>query len=173
MKKRIYGLLLLITPFSGAVTSAQSITPSTLNSSGGSKTINGNTYEYSIGEMMLIHTSTSPNLVVTQGILQPMKVEGVGIADAAILNEELNVFPNPFQDVIYIRPNWKTGGQLDVSIRDVSGREILHQSWTLQQGNEQKSIQLNQLAAGTYLLYAQYIQNSMKQSRAYKIQKLN
>lgn len=164
--------MILLTTFCWTATYAQTMTPSVLNASGGSKTLNGNTYEYSIGEMTIVHTASQPNLVVTQGILQPADNKETGIAETSILAEELNVFPNPFQDLVYLRPHWETGGILNVIVSDISGREILRQSWTLQAGNEQQSIRLSQVAAGTYMLSVEFIQKAKSQSGVFKIQKL-
>lgn len=171
MKNIIYRLLLITVGCYGMNVQAQSIGPSTLNASGASKTINGNTYEYSIGEMVLVHTSIHPNLVVTQGVLQPTKAS-TGIGDVSILTEDLNVFPNPFYDVIHLRPNWKLGGRLSISLLDITGRELLHWYWDLQKGNEQQSIQLGNLAAGAYMLQVQYKQVTKNHIGTFKIQKI-
>ncbi|HTO14955.1 MAG TPA: hypothetical protein VLZ83_04255 [Edaphocola sp.] len=49
-----------------------------INATGGSYTLNANTYEWSVGEMTLVSTVITPSLVITQALFQPILTE-VGI----------------------------------------------------------------------------------------------
>jgi len=64
----IAGLLWLSTFFC----SAQSLTPWAINSVGGTSTVSDNIYEWSIGEVALINTMVTPQLLLTNGFLQPL-----------------------------------------------------------------------------------------------------
>lgn len=152
---------------------AQTIGPSTLNATGGSKEIAGNIYEYSIGEMALVHTASTPNLIVTQGLLQPLE-GAVSISNIALPENALSVYPNPSDDIIYIQPNMADGGGLlTITLLDITGRRLQQQSVSLTLGNEKQSINLKSLAAGTYMLHAIYSRDNQDKVRNFKIQKIN
>jgi hypothetical protein len=58
---------------------AQSIAPAVINSGGGWALAGGYVIEYNFGEMMAIQTAITPNLVVTQGLLQPFSLNQIGL----------------------------------------------------------------------------------------------
>lgn len=151
---------------------AQAISPSTLNATGGSKEIAGSVYEYSIGEMTLVHTASSSNLIVTQGLLQPME-ESVSIADIILPDNAMTVYPNPSQDILYIQPNLSGSGTLTMVLSDIAGRQMKQQSATLQTGNEKQSLTLHTLASGSYLLNVVFDQNGQKFIQSFRVQKVN
>ncbi len=151
---------------------AQAQGMSTLNASGGSKEIAGSVYEYSIGEMTLVHTASSPNLMVTQGLLQPMDAP-VGIAERILPDNALTVYPNPSQDLLYIQPNLSGTGTLTLTLSDIAGRQISQQSVVLQTGKEKQSLSLHAVVSGSYLLKVLFDQNDQKYIQSFKVQKVN
>lgn len=173
MKKRMISLTIVSTLLFATGSQAQTVTPSTFNATGGSKEIAGNLYEYSIGEMVLVNTASTPNLIVTQGLLQPS--EGpVGISDPALPDNALSVYPNPSDDVVYIQPNITDGGgMLTLTLLDVTGRQLQEHAASLQSGNEKQSVSLKSLAAGTYMLRAVFTRDNQDRIRNFKIQKIN
>ncbi|MBK7763125.1 MAG: hypothetical protein IPI46_07095 [Bacteroidetes bacterium] len=77
-----------------------------LNSASNRATINGNTFEYSIGEMTLISTEHSGNLIVTQGYLQPAAdaTSSQNHSDDGLntLSSLIKVYPNPTDNILFI-----------------------------------------------------------------------
>lgn len=71
-QKNLWFIALLMT---GAISTGRSqiISPYTFNAGGGYGTLAGNTIEVSIGEMSVIQTGVTPNLIVTFGVLQPLE----------------------------------------------------------------------------------------------------
>lgn len=67
----------------------------------------------------------------------------------SVLEPELEVFPNPFNSELTIRWSPKTDGIAKLKIFDSLGQNILNT--TIQ--NNQKVLNINQLATGTYLIY--------------------
>ncbi len=57
--------------FAAATTRAQLISTRTINSSGSTASAGGIVLEWSVGEMVAIQTLTAPNVILTQGLLQP------------------------------------------------------------------------------------------------------
>ena len=77
----------------------------TLNSSGADQVISTGAHSYSIGEMTLVSTDHSPNLVVTQGVLQPNRnsTNAPSALDEKELASQITVYPNPTSDILYIK----------------------------------------------------------------------
>lgn len=151
---------------------AQSIGPATFNSSGGSATASGNTFEWSFGEMTAVHTATAANIIVTQGVLQPLagpsRIVTAKYADAAMLK----VYPVPAQNVVYLQPAFTSGGTLQYSLLDATGKSILKQSAGLKSGTERQSIDMTALPSGNYMLQVQYADTHVPYTNVYKIQKI-
>ena len=171
MIKRIRGLTILPAMLLALSAQAQTMTPATINASGGSKELAGNTYGYSIGEMTLVHTVATPNLVVTQGILQPQD-KALDISELALPSDALTVYPNPSDDIVYIQPKMEGSGALILTLMDITGRKLQEQKAVLTTGMEKQSMSLSSLAAGTYLLQAAFSRNNKSFVRNFKIQKL-
>ena len=159
-------LCMLIT----VITTAQSVGPSSLNASGGSAVVSGNTFEYAIGDL-LTTTYTSSSLVVTQGVLQPMPAP-TGISTPGIAASDLSVFPNPASGYLFLQPGFSKGGVLEYLLLDATGKTVLQRSVTLTQGNERQEIVMTPFAAGQYMLQVQWRQQGQTYMNAYKVQKL-
>lgn len=158
--------ILIILSFQNLI--AQSIAPSIINASGGSHTISGNTYDWSIGEMLLVNTFSTSGGIVTQGLLQPQELTAVAINNA--LNE-INVYPNPVYDMLYIQSGIKQETKLSYEIFDMSARKIMNSS-ILISGTEKFSIDFSKFQPGPYLLNISVIENGTESHASYKIQKL-
>lgn len=151
---------------------AQSIGPSSLNASGGSKVIGSNTFEYAIGSVVAGTSYISSGLVVTQGTLQPL-TSGTGISTPGIAASDLSVFPNPAAHNLFIQPRFGKGGTLEYALLDVLGRTVLQKTVVLKQGDERQEIIMSSFATGQYTLNVQWQQQGSTYISAYKIQKLN
>lgn len=134
-------LLFVIATFASLSASAQSITPSVINSTGGTATVGNLIVDWNVGESMI---STQTNgIIVTNGQLQPV--------DEIISVEELNtswnvsVYPNPTRDEFVITaPN---AGVFEASLFDLAGKFISKQ--ILMSTNR---MDVRSLANGSYYL---------------------
>lgn len=167
MKKHLIPLLPLC--LVGIAANAQSVGPTTINAAGGSTTISGNTYEYSIGEMTAVHTASAGSIIVTHGILQPMK-STTGIKDLS-LNGFASVYPNPTQNSIYLKPSFAGKTELEYRLTDVLGKILQTKKILLLAGNEVQDIDLSAFASGSYFLDVQAQNNGKEYGGAFKIQK--
>ena len=149
---------------------AQSIGPNVVNTSGGSAVLAGNTHEFAIGGL-LVNTYNSSGLVVTPYVLQPLPPT-VGIDDKDFFADNLVIFPNPAENVLFLKPSFRSGGKLSFILYDALGRVMSQAEITLATGKEQQSIGLKSLAAGTYLLHIGYQQRGKNYQTSYKVQKL-
>lgn len=143
---------------------------STLNSSGSSAFINGNTFSYSIGEMALVHTATGSNIVVTQGVLQGSGV-AVGISYTKLTDQEFKVYPNPTRDILNLEANLSEKADLKLKLYDISGRELLAKDWKVSAAVEQTRLSLQSYIAGNYILHVQYKKDGEVFLQSYMIQK--
>lgn len=150
---------------------AQSVGPSALNATGGSGTIAGNTYEYSIGTIVLSQTFSSASLIVTDGVLQPI-LTPTGITQHNISAAQLSVFPNPVSTALFLQPAFAKGGQLIYVLTDAAGKSVITQSQALATGNERQEINMKHLAAGQYNLTVEWQSGDKHFTNAYKIQKI-
>jgi hypothetical protein len=129
---------------------AQSIGPSIINAGGGTATINGETYDYSIGEMTLVHTASAGGVIVTQGLLQPNAVQN-SIAEHS-LNTFTNVYPNPTHDVLHIETQLQGLEKLNYRLWDIHGRLIIQKDVIDFEDIAHIELSLNGMAKGTYQL---------------------
>ncbi len=168
--KKIFPSLLLLAGTLGA--HAQSIGPSTLNAAGGSGTIAGTSHSYSIGEMTVVSTAITPQIVVTHGVLQPDE-SSLAVGDGPSLVSQLSLFPNPAQATLHLQPRFGAGGELSCSLVDATGKLVLTHTAALHTGNERQTLQLGAVAAGTYLLSVRFgAPGAAPQTATYKIQKI-
>jgi len=130
---------------------AQSVGPATLNAAGGSTAVSGNTYEWSVGEMVLVHTVSTSGLVVTQGILQPM-LQVTGINDNNIALEGINIYPNPASDRLNIKFNLDRNLDITLKLTDISGREQYLKKIKNHNGSALITMDFKAYAAGAYML---------------------
>ncbi len=154
---------------------AQSIGPETINSSGNRIEIGSNTYEWSVGEMVLVHTASGSNFVVTQGILQPLIIEEdttENIGNLKLTHNQLNIFPNPADKAVFLKPNLKPNTQLTVNLYDIHSRHLLKKEFFLLNGNEQQTISLEGIAVGVYMLEVHTTEREKHFKNAYKINKV-
>lgn len=166
MKKIIYLLLLLIT---GLNAQAQQSTPFIVNSMGGAATVNDNIYDWSFGEMVLVNTFSTPNLIVTQGILQPEPYPNPsGINPPASSIKNIKIYPNPSQDIIHIQSDDKTERKFRYTLLDINGKIL-----TNKEGEKTQTINLSGFPAGMYMLKITVVEQQQTLSQTYKIQKIN
>lgn len=176
MKKKILsfvaGFVMLV-----AIAKGQSISPSTINSQGGFTTIGGNTYEWSIGEMVLVHTASAGNVMITQGLLQPGKHSGgTNISESQFIFDRVKVYPNPATNQFFLDADFKESGVLHCTLFDLNGK-IIEEKKLSSTGQRQKlQYNISALSAGNYMLVVDFTaegKNKQINKAAYKIEKTN
>jgi len=149
MKKMILIIPLFVIGAVGA--HAQSVGPATLNAAGGTTIISSNEFDWSVGEMTMITTLSTPSVIVTQGVLQPAEIT-LGVATASSLKDQLHVFPNPATSLVNLQYSAASEGVLTYHLMDVGGRVVASKAMTLKKGANLNQVDLSNLAAATYLL---------------------
>lgn len=176
MKKRILSFFAIgLCIATGA--SAQSIAPSNINSNGGFTTIGGNSYEWSIGEMVLVHTATAGNVVITQGLLQPNKHSGgSAVSESQFIFDRVKVYPNPAENMFFLDADFKESGVLQSILYDLNGKIIEQKEIAAKGQREKLSYNISALSAGNYMLIVSFTSDGNQKTiskAAYKIEKTN
>ncbi len=176
MKKKILsfvaGFVML-----ASVAKGQSISPSTINAQGGFTTIGGNAYEWSIGEMVLVHTATAGNVTITQGLLQPGKHSGgTAINESQFIFDRVKVYPNPADNQFFLDADFKERGVLHCTLLDLNGKIIEEQKRITSGQREKLQYNISALSAGQYMLVVDFTadgKNKPNSKAVYKIEKTN
>ena len=136
---------ILILSLCNLTASAQSSFSSTSHSA----TIQGNTYEYVIGEMTVVSTDRNTNLIVTQGFLQPdqsNKPSDVANVNAA---DFIKAYPNPTNNILNIELKDDFTGKVTYQLFDAAGKVIMSGN---NDGKNKFTLNLEALAIANYYL---------------------
>jgi len=162
--------------FFSAVSFSQSVTPATLNVTGGTNMFTFYRFEWSFGEATAIETMSSPNLVVTNGILQP------GTHNPATINtshewdrDEIKILPNPTQSWLEIDFFSKMQGKVTLTLMDESGRMLGQKQFDYYGTGRIEKMDLSRYANGQYFLNILLDPTgnySVTKRGTYKVQKL-
>jgi hypothetical protein len=120
---------------------AQSVTPSVINSTGGTTTVGNLVVDWNVGESII--TTQSNGFIITNGQLQP--VDGIISLEELNLSWNISVYPNPTRDeFMIIAPS---SGIYEASLFDLAGKFISKQLL-----NNTNRIDVRSLANGSYYL---------------------
>ncbi len=157
----------------GLVGSLSASAQSTLNTTGGSNVISGIVHDWSVGEMTVVNTAITSGIVVTQGVLQPDVNTSQSVISAA-LPGSFEVFPNPASEQLYMRYQFPHAGVLQCTLLDATGKTILNRRIEAVVGGSTEALNLQGIAAGTYLLRVGLTgSDGAVSATTYTIQKLN
>jgi hypothetical protein len=150
----------------------------TLNVSSHSATINGATFDYSIGEMTLVSTERNANLIVTQGLLQPNGSRNGTQAqpgNTQIASSDLiKVYPNPTENILNVESFENAEAAISYQLFDATGKVVLSENAIWQAGTNKVTLDLKNYAAGSYyLMIRKPNANGIIENFSYKIQKTN
>jgi hypothetical protein len=146
---------------------AQSIGPATINASGGGTVVNGNSFDYSIGEMTVVNTATTANNHYTQGVLQPAVITAESIDNILLSSQLLSVYPNPSHNILNIQTIDNTDAIASVQLYDALGKVVFSAKY-----DNKKSLQtidMSAMANAYYTLQVSTVNNAPK--LIYKISK--
>ena len=149
-----------------------------INVSSHSATINGLKFDYSIGEMTLVTTERNANLIVTQGLLQPIGSGSGATANpgntSIALNDAIKVYPNPTENILFVESIENADADISYQLFDATGKIVLSEKISWKAGPNKFSLDLKNYAAGAYYLMIRKpnAQGNME-NFSYKIQKTN
>jgi hypothetical protein len=168
---------------------SQSITPSVLNSTGGTAKVNNKFYlDWSAGEMTMVNTIQNTGysglIIVTNGFLQPDKDDAEGDEsvpdyvknslkpDVKAIN--LRVYPNPASNYIMIEFPEEETGKIRLTLYDAMGQMVYYKELTTYGHHTKERLSMAAFMQGTYLLRVQMGPPGLKSKEiTYKIYKAN
>lgn len=169
-------------PFGGLCfllfSASEMIAQSGFNVASGQASLSSQIHRYSIGEMSLVHTSRTKQLVLTQGYLQPHRLMVEPAAEPGDIYsdvlENIKVYPNPTQNLLFIECFANESSTVTYQLFDAAGHLILNKNSMQEKGIDRFSVDLRSFASGTYFLLITKDQSGKKRSTYnYRIQKIN
>ena len=161
--------------FFSVTTFSQSVTPAILNSTGGTNFFTFYRFEWSFGEAIAIETMTTPNLIVTNGVMQPGTNTPATINNTSAWDQdEIRILPNPTQSVLEIDFFSKQKGKVTMSLYDETGRFMGNQQFDYYGVGVIRKWNFDRLASGAYFLNIQLqpTGTSVAKKGTYQVQKI-
>ena len=139
----------------------QSITPFTLNASGGSfdNPSSYTRYEWSFGELVLTdtYTATGANLILTQGVLQPCTEKVQGDVEILLFGvNEWKIFPNITTGKFELNFFLSTPGLMELQLTDAMGRVVNTRQFQYHCCDRIERYDLSNMPNGVYFINARY-----------------
>ena len=124
---------------------AQELNPSVISTGGETFTASGFSLDFVIGEIVT-ESYTEQGVMLTQGFLQG-KEEGMAINEQTISVDDIDVYPNPSNDMVYIMCKAKDK-PIRIEIVGIQGCIVS----SMQFNNNPMAVSLQQLNPGLYML---------------------
>lgn len=154
---------------------AQSIAPQAVNSTGGSHRKGNLRLDWSVGEMALVNTLSSPDsgTIITNGVIQPdiAAAKTTTRRNVSFEQNEILILPNPVQNVLRVSINTGQQGQSILRLYDEMGKLRFSKLVTTNRYGQIEKIDMAGYLRGSYMLYVEFISvNSSKNKKGfYKI----
>lgn len=138
---------------------SQSVTPATMNASGGTRIITYYQFDWSFGEAMAIETmSPTGNIQVTNGVLQP----GTGFpalnnTSSVWGSEEIKILPNPVKDLLEIDFLSNQRGKVTMSLINEMGSVLSKRQFDYFGTGRIEKWNFNPYPSGAYFLKIQLV----------------
>ena len=124
---------------------AQELNPSVISTGGETLTASGFSLDFVIGEIVT-ESYTEQGVMLTQGFLQG-KEDGMAINEQTISVDDIDVYPNPSNDMLYIMCKVK---DMPIRIEIIDIHSCIVRS--VQFNNNPMAVRLEQLNPGLYVL---------------------
>lgn len=154
---------------------AQSIEPQTVNSTGGSHRKGNMRLDWSVGEMALVNTLSSPDSghIITNGVLQP-NIAGAQARirrNISFVKNEILILPNPVQSILQVNINTGQQGQSILRLYDEMGNLLYSKVVTTSRDGQLEKIDMTGYLRGNYILHVEFIANNGSKNKQgfYKI----
>ena len=169
--------LLQIFLFLPAYCFSQSVSPATVNVTGGSYQAGAYHFEWSIGEMTAVETLFgNGSLVVTSGVLQPGTSTVTSTSFVAnFLSDEVKIMPNPTKDWLEVNLLTKMRGRVIMTIMAIGGNKLITKQFDYNGTGTIQRFNLSAFAAGQYWLIIELQPPSGGTSKkgSFKVNKIN
>jgi hypothetical protein len=163
-----FTLLVLLMTIVCAQAYTQTSQPNVINASGGSYSTDTYSYEWSIGELVLVNEMVEKDgkYILTNGFLQPYTSNGKPITPATFKDHEIRLLQNPAKDVLGVLLTTNERGKLNMKVYDERGYVKYYGVVPVNGDVLTHNINLINCASGNYFLRVQFTSND--QSKKYK-----
>lgn len=132
-----------------AKTNAQQIT----NTAGGKGTIGLFNFDWSFGELSLVNTLQTPNISLTQGLIQgEIKIIDANIGGNGITDNDIKILPNPTSGSLNILAGFLKPGKISFILYDANG-QLLQKRTEVYSGFTTYNFILTNYANGLYPMH--------------------
>lgn len=155
-------------------TTAQILTPSTINSSSGTGSAGGQFIDWNLGDI-IITTNTGVNIIVTHGFLQNLPGFPTGVNNTQGFSSfEVKFLPNPAQNVLQYRLSFRNRGRISMLLYDINGKLLSNKQFQHSGGNQNGEFNLSALPAASYQMLIRFepVSGNVQQG-VFTIQKIN
>lgn len=162
----------------GMASMSQTTQPCVINASGGTYSSADYSYEWSIGELVLVNEmkDNDSKYVLTNGFLQPFARNESNQKPPAIFRQhEFRVLNNPVKDVMRVQLLTAEAGKLVLYVYDERGNIICYREANVSSSGTIESVEMRGFANGTYMLKASFTGATTKEkkSQTYKLLKIH
>ena len=171
--------LICFLTIAGEQAASQSAQPFVINSSGGSSANEYYSYEWSIGELVLVNemVANDGKYILTNGFLQPLIRNPNFVTPPTLFRDhEIRVLNNPVKDQLGIQFISNETGTLKLSVFDERGYLKYYNEINVMGSGATEFINMMNCASGNYLLKADFTnedQTQKQKARTYKIIKIH
>ena len=133
-----------------------SVTPTVINSTGGTFAHDHYILDWSVGELSLVNQMGEPQeskFIISNGFLQPFTQDPNLVNNGNAFGEgEILILPNPTQNVLEVDFRTKQQGLVTYRLYDAQGRTILKNSFNYYGYGHIEKIDMTAFRAATYFL---------------------
>jgi len=156
---------------------SQTIAPQTVNTTGGSNRKGNIRLDYSVGEMALVNTLSSPTTgeMITNGLIQPegAVVKKKGKNEMNFKEGEIRILPNPTRDLLTVGMNMSHEGTVTIRLFDVLGNLLYKKEMKANRHGQMDMIDMSGYIKGHYMLKVELVASGYKYKEGfYKIIKV-
>lgn len=175
---KYYIPLIFLLTIAGEHASSQSAQPCIINTSGGSFANESYTYEWSIGELVLVNemVANDGKYILTNGFLQPFLHNGNSVMPPSLFKDhEIRLLNNPIKDVLGVQLISIETGNFRLWVYDERGYIKYFNAINIMGAGITEFINMINYANGNYLLKAEFTsddQTNTKKARTYKFIKI-
>lgn len=168
---KLFLACLLTAPF---FLNAQTLSQWVISPGGGYGAVAGTTeLNYTVGQQA-IRTYNAGSVFLTQGFQQPLPKVATATPEPIALGAALTLYPNPADEEIHLAGDLPYADVLHLTLLDARGAHVrTYPAERIAAGQVARTLSLNGLAAGIYLLRVQYATPAGPQQHTYKFQRLH